>query len=271
MEENIKRVDNRVNDYIKDSNENNIYDIRTAIRRLDASFRSSPKKLRKKNKIYKFVKTSKRLFKINSKIRDYDIICKKLEKYSSDPIYRKATESLKRRRKTKLASARKISVSLKHLPRPNINEKDIPPKRLEMRFNHVVCRLHERIDLDLPVVLTNANRINEIHEMRKDCKRLRYLLEVLPDQNDKEIHKMIAELEDIQDLLGSIHDSDTMIAYLKRVRHPKEVTYILHEEISERNIKYENFIQFCKRSLSNPRYNFLNQIALLSSNMKIST
>lgn len=27
MEENIKRVDNRVNDFIKDSNENNIHDI----------------------------------------------------------------------------------------------------------------------------------------------------------------------------------------------------------------------------------------------------
>ena len=45
MEENVDRVDNRVNDYIKDSNENNIHDVRTAIRRLDASFRLLPKKL----------------------------------------------------------------------------------------------------------------------------------------------------------------------------------------------------------------------------------
>jgi hypothetical protein len=42
MEENVKRVDNKVNDYIKDSNENNIHDIRTATRRLDASFSSLP-------------------------------------------------------------------------------------------------------------------------------------------------------------------------------------------------------------------------------------
>ena len=46
MEENIKRVDNRVDDYIKDSNENNIHDIRTAVRRLDASYRSLPKNMR---------------------------------------------------------------------------------------------------------------------------------------------------------------------------------------------------------------------------------
>ena len=135
-----------------------------------------------------------------------------------------------------------------------------------MRFNNIVRRLRERIELDLPVVLINANRINEIHEMRKDYKKLRYLLEVVPDQNnnnsknDKEIHKMIAELEDIPDLLGSIHDSDTMIAYLKRVRHPNEVTHILHEEISERNKKYENLSNF-----ANEAYQILDTIFLTGS------
>jgi CHAD domain-containing protein len=78
MEENVKRVDNRLDDYIKDSNENNIHDIRTATRRLDASYRSLPKKIRRKNKIRKYVTTSKRLFKVNSQVRDCDIICEKM-------------------------------------------------------------------------------------------------------------------------------------------------------------------------------------------------
>jgi CHAD domain-containing protein len=269
MEENINRVDNRVNDYIKDSNENNIHDIRIAIRRLDASFRALPKKLRKKKKIYKYVITSKRLFKINSQIRDYDIICEKLQKYSSEPVYTKLTGSLKRRRKTKIATARKIALSLRDLAKPGISENDIQAKKLEMRFNNVVCRLRERIELDLPVVLTNASKIKELHEIRKDCKKLRYLLELVPHQNSntidsKEIHKVITELEDIQDILGSIHDSDITIAYLKRVRHPNEVSQILHDDISERNKKYEDFIQFCKRTLSDSRYNFLKQIAHLT-------
>ena len=74
MEENVKRVDDRLNDYINDSNENNIHDIRTATRRLDASYRSLPKKIRRKNKISKYMTTSKRLFKVNSQVRDRDII-----------------------------------------------------------------------------------------------------------------------------------------------------------------------------------------------------
>ena len=133
------------------------------------------------------------------------------------------------------------------------------------------------------------NKIVELHEMRKDCKKLRYMLELMPDhnnkethkmitelediqdmlgsihiQNNKETHKMITELEDIQDMLGSIHDNDTMIVYLKRVRHSKEITHILDNEITERNTKYEEFVQFCKRKLSSSRENFFNQICLLA-------
>ena len=267
MEENVKRVDDKLNDYIKDSNENNIHDIRTATRRLNASFTSLQKKMRRKTKIRKYVTTSKQLFKINSQVRDCDIISEKLQKYSSEPIYTELTGSSNRKRKTKLASARKIALSLSDLPVPRVRENEIPAKQLEMRFNKVVLRLRERIELDLPIVLTNINKIEELHELRKTCKKLRYLLELASHQNsinNNEIHAVITELEDVQDILGSIHDSDTMIAYLKRVRHPDKVTHILHDEISQRNRKYEDFIQFCKRSLSDSRHNFLNQIVLLT-------
>ena len=111
LEANVQRVDKRLNDYLKDPNENNIHDIRTAIRRLDASFGSLPKKERNKNNIHDYINTAKRLFKINNQIRDYDIINTKLEKYSSDTAYIQLTESLKRRRKTKLANAIKIATS----------------------------------------------------------------------------------------------------------------------------------------------------------------
>ena len=57
---NIKRVEGRDSDYIKDSNEANIHDIRTAVRRLDASYKSLPKKLGR-NRIKKYMTTSKRL------------------------------------------------------------------------------------------------------------------------------------------------------------------------------------------------------------------
>ncbi|MFZ0512178.1 MAG: hypothetical protein WAM14_11275 [Candidatus Nitrosopolaris sp.] len=92
----------------------------------------------------------------------------------------------------------------------------------------------------------------------------RLLKEANVDHSRIYLDRNLQEHDHIDLLLGSMHDSDTMIAYLKRVRHPDKVTHILHGEISQRNRKYEDFIQFCKRSLSDSRHNFLNQIVLLT-------
>lgn len=259
LEENIQRVDNRIKNYLTDPNKDNIHDIRTAIRKLDASFRSLPKKVRKKNRVSNYITVNKRLFKINSEIRDYDIIYGKLEKYSSDSIYTELTRPLQERREKGIVKARNIALSLKDLHLPKINEDDIPTKKVQQRFNKIVARFSDTIELNFPIVLTNSKKIGELHEMRKNCKKLRYLLELLPDQ-DKEIQKTITELEDIQDILGSIHDDDITIAYLKSIRNPKAAHHILDDEIAERNHKYEEFIQFCKANLSNPKENFFNQI-----------
>ena len=259
LQENMQRVDRRVDGYLANSNEGNIHDVRTAIRRVDASFMSLPKNVRKKNRAYNYTTVSKRLFKINSQVRDYDIIYGKLEKYSSEPVYIELTESLKKRRDAKLRKARNIALSLRKLPLPKIDEDDIPDKNLQRRFNKVVSKYSDRIELNFPVVLTNASKIGQLHQMRKDCKKLRYLLELLTDQN-KETGRMISELEEVQDMLGAIHDDDIMTAYLKRARRPKAVHHILDDGMVERNKKYEEFVQFCKRNLSNSKENFFNQI-----------
>jgi CHAD domain-containing protein len=188
-------------------------------------------------------------------------------------MYNKLSNLLKKRRETKLARARKVALSLRDVRRPQIDESDLPPNKLEARFNKVVASLVEDIELSLPVVLTNPDKIKELHELRKDCKKLRYLLELIPHQdsnssnnkdvNDKDIHSMITTLEDIQDILGSIHDNDTAISFLKQVSRRKKwkVSHILYNEISERAKKYEDLVQFCKRNLSDNTHNFLKQIA----------
>ena len=265
LQENIKRVDKRVNDYIADSNEENIHNIRTSIRKLDASFRSLPKNVRKTNKVSNYNKLCKQLFKTNSQIRDCDIIYEKLRNYSSQPIYTELTESLKKRRDTELRKARAIALSLRKIRPPKIDEKNIPRKKLNRRFNKIVSRFSDKIELNFPIVITNADRIRQLHEMRKDCKKLRYLLELLDYQNNnKDTARTISELERIQDMLGSIHDYDITITYLRRRRHSKEVRHILGDVIAERARKYHEFIQFCKSNLSNSKENFFSQIWALT-------
>src|SRR5262245_29136259 len=83
-ERNIQRVNNKLDDYLKDPNEQQIHDIRTAVRRLRASNQALPKAIRNKKELREFVAKSKALFTLNSKIRDYDIILELLSKYTED-------------------------------------------------------------------------------------------------------------------------------------------------------------------------------------------
>ena len=81
LSENLQSVNNKINKYLKKPNAKQIHDIRTSIRRLDATFSTLPKKYRNGSSLSKYVIQCKELFKINSEIRDFDIIIEKLQKY----------------------------------------------------------------------------------------------------------------------------------------------------------------------------------------------
>ncbi|WP_458720135.1 hypothetical protein [Candidatus Nitrosocosmicus sp. R] len=83
--QNIKRVYTKLDKYLENPTEDNIHHMRTSLRRLEATYQSSPKQIRKKKKIKEFASVGKRLFKINSNIRDIDIILEKLAKEGKMP------------------------------------------------------------------------------------------------------------------------------------------------------------------------------------------
>ncbi len=58
-------------------------------------------------------------------------------------------------------------------------------------------------------------RVRELHNMRIAVKRLRYTLEVFEDYLPQACVQIVKELEQLQDELGALHDSDVMIALLR--------------------------------------------------------
>lgn|SRR5574341_41161 len=239
----VKRVNERLKKYLNDANEDNIHDIRTSIRRLDAAHGLLPKKIRKRPETRNFIAQSKELFKINTEIRDYDIIYGKLTKYSSHPAYKGLTRSLTKRRNAKLEIGHKMALALRNSRSPQISVNDVSELKLQIRFNKIVNKLRDRIEHTLPVVLIDSKKIEELHGLRKDYKKLRYLLELL-SRRGKKIAKQINYLQSLQDILGSIRDSDIAIDYLRNVRSSIRVDDILAGMIAERNQKYDEFVQF---------------------------
>lgn len=261
LSENLRRVHNRVNKYLKDPNEKQIHDVRTAIRRLDATFLILPKKYRNGSPLSEYVLKCKEFFKVNSEIRDYDIIYAKLQKYPSNAQTDSVIETLRATRDASLEHAKSIAGSLNSTDTSKIIDKiDVTEKDLQKRFDKILARLISNIESTFPVVLNDSLKIEELHDLRISCKKLRYLLELLPDENQSAL-KTRKTLQKLQDTLGTIHDYDFTTDYLNSLGQPsKEIQDIINSENEERRLKFDEFLKYCKRRLDISPDSFLIMI-----------
>lgn len=264
LSENLQRINNRVSKYLKTPNAKQIHDVRTSIRRLDATYLILPKKNRTGSSLSDYVLKCKEFFKVNSEIRDLDIIYEKLQKYPSNAQMDGVIEALKASRVATLERAKTIARTLKSTDTTRIIDKiGVTEKELQKRYNKMKSRLISRIESTFPAVLTNQANLEELHELRISCKKLRYLLELLPEEKNN-VSKTRKTLQKLQDILGTIHDYDFTIEYLSSLEQSSiEIQEIITIEKEERNTKYHEFLRFCKRRLNISQDSFLIMIKSL--------
>ena len=272
---NINKVSERLDDYIEDPAEKNIHDIRTSIRRLDASFMVCPKKLQTK-KLTDYVMQGKSLFKVNSEIRDFDVILQKVSKEGqvSDSQFKSFEKSINQRRNRSLKKATSIAIDIRKLVVPHVNiyshgyDVDKIQKNLIKRYNKVVLKFASRIRKNFPIIVSDSNKLDELHEARKDSKKLRYLFELLLKDNNKnkgnlskdnetdannhhndlQIQDQIDKLKKIQDMLGNIHDYDMTIIYLRNYSKRELLSTEMNLAV-KRMQKYEEFVHNYKSAI----------------------
>ena len=237
--QNLQRADRRLRVYLEDpEDEDNIHDIRVSIHRLDATFSLLPKQVRRRYRARN--EKYKEFLKASSKARDCDIIAGRLSALGELD----ATDLQKKKNK-ELAKAKRLARPLEKLP----------PVKLDgaledRRVAKVVRRQAERIRKTMPLVLSDSRRIDELHRLRKDFRKLRYILEVVP-AGDKKWYKKQAvrvagrsfKLEEVQALLGLIHDSDVTVEYL-RSRGSRQ---LLAWETANRMQLYKRFVRYMKK------------------------
>lgn len=260
LHENLQRLDNKTSSYIKNSNEKNIHDIRTSVRRFHASFLTLPKRYRKEYGLSEYNQLANQFFKLNSEIRDLDIIRGKLKEYPETIQKNNAIDLLKNERQSKLEGARTFALTLKNVNSNKILDKiDITEKEIQKRYNKILIILTNKIETNFLIVITNPLKVEELHALRKDCKKLRYLLEILGKEDNNAI-RMVKTLQNIQDILGSVRDYDVTIEYLKKLEPSKEIQDIISNETELRRLKYEEFLIFARRRLHISKNSFFIRI-----------
>jgi CHAD domain-containing protein len=246
---NSKRLDKRINIYLADSsNEKHIHDVRTSLRRLDTFYSLLPKKLRKRNR--KLIEKCKSFFRANSKIRDLDIIRNKIAVLAKGvPDASKLDLQLQRRRKTELRQALRLAKALGKIS--SLAIKGIPSSKIEKRMNKIIERLTIRIREMLLLVLSDDTKKEELHSLRKNCKKLHYIFEVLPESYIEKYRRKVdstiggKDLKEIQDKLGLIHDSDITMDYLQNSKQGF-AKQLVTKEITDCSKLYGEFVKYMK-------------------------
>ncbi|MFZ2724849.1 MAG: CHAD domain-containing protein [Methylococcaceae bacterium] len=132
-----------------------------------------------------------------------------------------------------------------------LNEKTAPVTIKQLATRRI--KKNYRKVLQEGSVITSHSNGDELHELRKSCKKLRYLLEFFqPFYLEKKVKTVLKHLKALQDVLGDIQDSYCQQQYLLQYRKElalqntmattlEAIDYLIERVISRRLKTREHF------------------------------
>ena len=238
-----KILTKRLKNYLKDSNPENVRSLRIAMRRTSLCIELLPKKISKAKATRNFLNSLDEASEANAKVRDLDIILSKLSTYKPDLSMEERISGIKETRESQLQAARRQTIALQKERVPRIREKDLSVQKLQKRLNKTTTQLIAAINGRLPIVLKDPKNVRDLHLLRIDCRRLRYLAELF---RSKKTARLLSQLRSWQSQLGFIHDSDLTIDYLRNLGDTPEMQPILSDLVTQRMQSYEKFGSIAK-------------------------
>jgi CHAD domain-containing protein len=240
-----KALAKRVSAYLKDPNEKNVHDLRIVTRRVLAATQVLPKKIRSEKRVEAYAANLEKLMKVNAKTRDLDIVMEKVQKRSQSNEHAALLKSLEKLRGSSLEPGLRFAKQLDDLDFP-VRSKDVSESDLEKRFEKVSEKYVSKIQQRLPTVVSSPDDKEELHMLREDVRRLRYVLDLA---EQKSVKDQLETLKVWQEVLGEIHDSDVFIRQMALLKKPEEIGPMLEDEAFVRNRNYENFKSLAKTPL----------------------
>jgi CHAD domain-containing protein len=241
----VKSLEKKLGAFLDDPNEKNLHDLRTAVRRADASMAALPKSFRKSPKTKKLLGRLKKLMKSSAKVRDCDTVKTRLSSYPRDSVLDRLVKRVEKKRKRLLKSTEALAAKVREVSPLSSARDSLEEGKTERRLDKTVKRLEFKINRALPIVLSQPDNKEALHDLRKDCKRLRYTLEfsLAEPEESREVRTLLSW----QDLLGAVRDGDVTIDYLEGLEKSIDVEKILAGERRGRSHDYERFTEACEK------------------------
>jgi CHAD domain-containing protein len=175
------------------------------------------------------------------------MILGKLGSKVSDPTLSKISKRLKTQRKKHVEHSMSAAWKLFEMRSPELDAKTI--RGSQSRARREIKSLDVKVSDELRQVLGSESRVEELHSLRKRCKRLRYTVELLPPSPTNLARARV--LRSWQDALGLIRDSDVLIDRLGRKDAAPGVKEVLRAERLSRHSRYLRFVKTNRASPGN--------------------
>jgi CHAD domain-containing protein len=186
-----------------------VHDIRVAARRIQVMRRLMPRSVRGTQDSKTFNLALKSVMKATSQLRDTDTLMVTLRSCKGN-LPPGLLVSLENQRSDSAARAKLTIGALSGIEVPELDVSELRGRRLSRRFRKDVRKHSEKASSLLTQVLDDESKVVELHSLRKEAKKLRYLLELADKTPER-----LSSLSKWQDALGAIHDLDVAITYLK--------------------------------------------------------
>lgn len=208
LDEKFSTFSGRLDQYLRSPDAAAIHAARTSFRRLQACYSVIPENLHSQESRDMMCR-AKEFFRANSLIRDCDVIGARLQECPADACALLIAELLQERHQQLEISLRMAREMLPMVP-PRIQVPDTVNLREALALR--ARRRGGRFSACLPRVLANQASSEEVHGMRKDAKKLLYLMELEECLGSM---RLAISLRLFQRLAGEIHDCDITIARLQ--------------------------------------------------------
>jgi CHAD domain-containing protein len=220
-----------------------VHDLRVATRRVQMLCKLLPRDSRRSEAYKRFSATLGSLLKATSRVRDLDTLTLTLKRTRAS-LPAGLLSNLNNERADALRRAKSSMEAVSGAFPPPVDFSQIDSKRLTRRLRKRIDKRNNVVMGLLDKVLSDESRVEDLHVMRKEAKKLRYLLE-LADKNPPDL----PALERWQDSLGAIHDLDVAMAYLRMKRWDFAKERALAELGRRRHL---GFLQFVSRTRRHP-------------------
>ena len=168
-----------------------------------------PKGVRWSSKSRRFGAALKSIMGDTSELRDLDTLIETLELHRAN-LPEEFIAGLQNLRAVAAGRARVAKKLLAARPPPKLRKTDVGKKKLPRRLTGRAQKSSRLVAVLLKKVKEDESKAKELHALRKEVKKLRYLLE-LADVAPPEL----PVLSRWQESLGAIHDLDVAVAFMQ--------------------------------------------------------